>query len=250
MPEDTKDKDPDQRRSGLRRLWDLLRSRPSRAQLVVAVLVGVLGFGAAVQVRLNDEDDYTGARRGNLVQLLDSLSAASDQLDRELAELTSTRNDLRSNSERNQTAEQEARRKAEDLAILAGTAPAKGPGVVVTIEDDDNAMTASTLLNAIEELRDAGAEAIQINGTARVVAQTYFADTDRGIRVGGREVTRPFVIEAIGSPQTLTQAVKFRGGLTDQVEALGGSVDVEERDQLKVTALAQPRDPEYAQPAS
>lgn len=244
---------PEQEQQGpsrLRQLRTALSGRPSRAQLVVGVLVGVLGFGAVVQVRSNDADDYTGARRGDLVQLLDSLAAASDRLDQELNDLTATRNKLRSNSERNEIAEEEAKRKAENLAILAGTVAAKGPGVVITIEDEGNAVTASTLLNAIEELRDAGAEAIQVNGVARVVAQTYFVDTDRGIRVGGREITRPFVIEAIGSSDTLRQAVLFRGGLIDQVEALGGSVEVEERTTIQVTALAASLEPEYAQPAS
>lgn len=237
--------------SGWRRLRAALTGRPSRAQVVVGVLVGVLGFSAVVQVRSNDADeDYSGARRGELVQLLDSLSAASERLDQDLSDLTATRNKLRSNSQRNKIAEKEAKREADNLAILAGAAPAEGPGVVITIEDEGRAVTASTLLNSIEELRDAGAEAIQINGVARVVAQTYLVDSDRGIRVGGRELTRPFVIEAIGSSKTLRQAVLFRGGLTDQVEALGGTVEIEERDEVEVTALAESREPEYAHPAS
>ncbi|MGH3423465.1 MAG: DUF881 domain-containing protein [Nocardioidaceae bacterium] len=240
-----------QRGNAWRRLRAALSARPSRAQLVVGVLVGALGFGAVVQVRSNDADDnYAGARRGDLVQLLDSLSAASDRLDQQLGDLTATRNKLRSNSQRNEIAEQEAKRDADNLAILAGTVPAKGPGVVITIQDKGKAVTASTLLNAIEELRDAGAEAMQINGVARVVAQTPFVDTDRGVRVGGRELTRPFVIEAIGSSATLRQAVLFRGGLIDQVENLGGELTAEERDEVEVTALAEPRDPEYAQAAS
>lgn len=242
MPED------EAGRPGLRRA---LLGRPSRAQLVVALLLAALGFAAVVQVRTNQRDDaYLGARRGDLVQLLDSLDAADDRLNRQSDELTSTRNRLQSDSERSQVAEEETRKEADNLAILAGTVGAQGPGITVTIRDADEAVTASTLLNAIEELRDAGAEAIQIDGTARVVAQSAFVDSDRRVvRVDGRVVRRPFVIDAIGAPQTLRQAVVFRGGLADQVEALGGEVDVTTSDRVEVTALAASRAAQYAQPA-
>ncbi|MEJ7755826.1 MAG: DUF881 domain-containing protein [Nocardioidaceae bacterium] len=176
-----------------------------------------------MQARTTSEDDsYAGARRGDLVQLLDSLDAASDRLDQQLAELTETRQRLLTTNRRAQVAETEAQRDADNLAILNGTVGATGPGVVVTIEDNDNAVSSSTLLNAVEELRDAGAEAIQINGVSRVVAQSYFVDDGDKVRVDGRELTRPFVIEAIGSATTLREAMIFRGGLADQVEALGG----------------------------
>ncbi|MDO9380139.1 MAG: DUF881 domain-containing protein [Nocardioidaceae bacterium] len=230
------------------RLRSALLGTPSRSQVTVGVLLAVLGFGAVVQVRsASDDDSYSTARRGDLVQLLDSLDAANERTDEQLRELTATRNRLRSSGESQQAAEAESQAAATTLGILAGTVPVEGQGVVVEIEDDDGAVSASTLLNAVEELRDAGAEAIQVNGVSRVVAQTYFVDVDGQVRVDGRELTRPFVIEAIGSAATLREAVIFRGGLADQVETLGGSVQVDERDRIAITALAERRDPQYSQ---
>ena len=136
------------------------------------------------------------------------------------------------------------------MAILSGTVPVTGPGIRITISDSENAVGASILLNAIEELRDAGAEAIQINSAARIIAQTYFVDSDRGIRVDGRELTRPFVIDVIGDTDTLSEAVKFRGGLIDEVELVGATAEVEQVPSLDITALSDPRQPEYAQPSS
>lgn len=225
-----------------------LTARPSRRQIASAIALAVLGFGAIMQVRTTSQDStYDGARRGDLVQLLDSLDAANDRVNQQLRDLTATRNRLRSSSERTRAAEKESRSDADTLGILSGTIAATGPGIVVTITDKDEAVSSSTLLNAIEELRDAGAEAIQINGVSRVIAQSYFVDVDGRVRVDGRELTRPFVIEAIGSSQTLKEAVIFRGGLTDLVNELGGKVEVEVRDKIDVTALAEFRDPEYAQ---
>jgi uncharacterized protein YlxW (UPF0749 family) len=241
----------DQQQSGAQRLLAAAFARPARGQVVAAVLLAILGFATVVQARTTSEDDsYAGARRGDLVQLLDSLDAASGRLDQQLAELTETRQRLLTTNRRAQVAETKAQRDADNLAILNGTVGATGPGVVVTIEDIDNAVSSSTLLNAVEELRDAGAEAIQINGVSRVVAQSYFVDDGDKVRVDGRELTRPFVIEAIGSATTLREAMIFRGGLADQVEALGGSVSVAVRNSIDITSLAESREPEYAQPST
>lgn len=242
---------PESQSSPWVRLRAAVTAKPSRAQLIVGVLLAAVGFAAVVQVRTTHEDDnYAGARRGDLVQLLDSLDAANDRLDQQSDQLTATRNRLRTASQKSAVAEAETRKEADNLAILAGSVGAHGPGVEITIQDADKAVTASPLLNAVEELRDAGAEAIQINGTIRVIAQTSFVDTtSRTVRVDGREVSRPIVIEAIGSAQTLRQAVLFRGGLADEVEALGGQVSVRAKEKVDVTALAESRDPEYAQPA-
>ncbi|WP_370619824.1 DUF881 domain-containing protein [Mumia qirimensis] len=232
------------------RVRHALTGRPSRGQWVVAALFLVLGFAAVTQVRATNDDDFAGMRRDELVTLLETLDSADERLTQQRAELAETQRRLQQSSERNQAAIEETRRAADTLAILAGTAPAVGQGVVITIEDPDGTVLAGPMLNAIEELRDAGAEAIQVNGVVRVVAQSYVTDDANGaVRIDGREIKRPYVIEAIGDSHTLDQAVMFRGGLADQVAALGGEVDVEQVDSLEVTALAEEREAEYARPA-
>jgi len=232
------------------RLRASLTRRPSRGQVLVAVPLAVLGFAAAVQVGANNADGvYPGARRGDLVELLDSLDAANSRAQQQIAELEATRRELESTTDTRRAALEEAREEATTLAILAGTVPATGPGVVIRIDDPDGAVGAATMLNAIQELRDAGAEAIEINDSARVVAQTYFADGDNSLTVDGDALQPPYVIDAIGSSATLAVAVKFPGGLEDEVQALGGTVEVEETDAVDVTSLAEEPVPEYAQPA-
>jgi uncharacterized protein YlxW (UPF0749 family) len=82
------------------------------------------------------------------------------------------------------------------------------------------------------------------------VAQTYFLDDDEGIRIDGREIKRPFRIEAIGDASTLAGAVRFPGGLVDRVSNRGGKATVTERDKVTITALADIKTPEYARPTS
>jgi uncharacterized protein YlxW (UPF0749 family) len=234
-----------ERESRLRR-W----SHPTGMHVLVALLIGTLAFAMTTQIAQDDATDYTSVRGVELVELLKSIDAANERLATQIDDLTATRSDLLSSSQRSKDAEKEARQRSEQLAILAGSAGATGPGVVVTINDPDEAVSANQLLDAVQELRDAGAEAIVINGAARVVAQTYFLDDQRAILVGGRELKRPFVIEAIGDPDTMSEAVRFRGGLIDRVANVGGKATVTERAKLTITALADVKSPEYARSTS
>lgn len=225
-------------------------SRSAGMHLLIGGLIAVLGFGMATQFVQDDATDYTSVRGVELVELLKSIDAANERLGTQIEDLTQTRDELLSSTRRSEDAEEEARKRSDQLAILAGSVGATGPGVAVTIDDPDEAVSANQLLDAVQELRDAGAEAIAINGTARVVAQTYFLDDEGSVVVGGREVKRPFVIEAIGDPPTMSEAVRFRGGLIDRVSNAGGKATVEERDKVTITALADVKGPEYARPTS
>ena len=64
----------------------------------------------------------------------------------------------------------------------------------------------------------------------RVIAQTSFEDDPDGVRVDGVLLKPPYVIDAIGNPDTLAGALDFQGGFIDDVEADDGvGVDEEGR---------------------
>lgn len=225
------------------------RKRSVRSQLVVAILLAALGFAAVAQVRLTKVDsDYSGQRRENLIELLDSLSAAADRSQTQIDELERTRSELLSSSERRQVAIDEARERLEVLQLLTGTVAASGPGITITVTDPSLAVTAASLLNGVEELRNAGSESIEINDTVRVVASTSFTERDGAVAIDGAAVRPPYLIEAIGSSHTLSEAVVFRGGLADEIERVGGTVLVEEANQVEVGSLHSLQTPEYSQP--
>jgi uncharacterized protein YlxW (UPF0749 family) len=234
-----------------RTLRSLVAGRPGRAQIVVAVLLAALGFAAVVQVRLTRTDDnFTGARRDDLVTLLDSLSGAAERAQQQIGDLEQTRRDLLSTSQRRSAAVAEEHSRLRVLQILTGTVGAVGPGVTVTISDPDGAVTAPILLNGVDELRDAGAEAIELNNTVRVVASTAILDRDGVLVVDGTELHAPYVIDVIGSSHTLAEAVVFPGGLSDEVKSVGGSTAVRQAEVVTVASLHTVATPEYSQPTT
>jgi uncharacterized protein YlxW (UPF0749 family) len=222
--------------------------RPSRGQAVVGVLVGVLAFAAVTQVRLTGKDDtYANLREAELIQALNGLQSASRKAERDIDNLESTRDRLRSSTERRATALEQAQREVQTLSVLAGTVPAIGPGIQITVRDPQNQLSLNHLLDGIEELRNAGVEAVEINDRVRVIAQTSFEEDPDGVRVDGVVLKPPYVIDAIGNADTLAGALEFQDGFSDDVELDGGSVSVKKADRIDVTVTRAPGKPRYAE---
>ena len=114
--------------------------------------------------------------------------------------------------------------------MLAGTVPATGPASRSRSDDPKNQLSLNHLLDGLEELRNAGVEAVEINDRVRVIAQTSFEEDPDGVRVDGVVLKPPYVIDAIGSPDTLAGALQFQDGFTDDVEMDGGSVSIKKAD--------------------
>ena len=93
------------------------------------------------------------------------------------------------------------------------------------------------MLDTIEELRSAGAEAMQVNGKVRLVAQSSVQATAAGLEIDGVEVTSPYVLDVIGDPHTLQGALSLSDGPIAEFQDAGASVDVQEEKALDITAL-------------
>lgn len=242
--------------SGMSRLLKAVRRRPDLGHVAVAALVGLLGFAAVLQVRGDEDDTLSNARRDELLQILDGLTRQGDRLEEQVAELETSKRDLVSGADTEQAALEQAQDRARQLGILAGTEPALGPGIVVTINDPDYDVRAATILSAVQELRDSGAEAIQIEGqtsgqAVRVVASSFFLDDDdgEGIVVSDVELDPPYSIAAIGDAPTLSEAMEFPQGVISKVENDGGEAHVTPYGELAVDVLHEQTAPEYARPA-
>jgi uncharacterized protein YlxW (UPF0749 family) len=236
----------------MHRLGKALRARPDVGQVGVAALVGLLGFAAAVQVRA-DDDLLNRARRGDLFLILDGLTARGDQLEEQIAQLENDRRELLSGADSEAAALEQTAELAQQLAVLAGTVGATGPGVTVTIADPDGQVGARTMYSAVQELRSAGAEAIELSGgdgeQVRVVATTYFVDDDQGIAVDGVHLEPPYRFTVIGEPEALAEAMEFPQGVVDAVTGDGGTATVAQHDELVVDVVHEATPPQYASPA-
>ncbi|MFG1919253.1 DUF881 domain-containing protein [Micromonospora sp. NPDC048898] len=232
------------------------RFRWSTAGVMIVALLVLLGFTLVVQLKTTSTDPTLGAtRQEDLVRILSDLDARESRLQQDIRALEDSQRQLRSGEQGRQAALDEATRRANELGILAGTLPAVGPGLTVQFEAGVKPITATRVLDAVQELRGAGAEAMQIAGgdrvTVRIIASTYFLDGDNGsLVVEGRRLTGPFTITVIGDPATMRTALNIPGGVVASVRGVGGNVTFGEREVAEVSALHAPIKLEHARPVS
>ena len=220
---------------------------------VLAVLLCVLlGVAIATQVRQNNSgDSLDTARPADLLVLLDSLHQREATLSTEVAELQRTLSALQASGSSDQAAIQNAQARLAALSILIGTVGATGPGVTVRIDDPGPGVAPQAMLDVINELRAAGAEAIQIGDGHQVVragVDTWIVGAPGALTVDGKTLMPPYSVLAIGDPPTLAAAMNIPGGAVDSVKRVGGTMSVQQADKVDITALRQPKPRQYAQP--
>lgn len=230
------------------RIGRALAPRATRAQLTVAVLSTLLGFALVVQVQQNRSEGLASLRQDELVRILDEVTQRSEELEDEAAVLRAQRAELVTGTDTERAAREAAEQRAQVQGILAGQLPATGPGVLLTIGAPGDPLPALTLYNVLEELRNAGAEAVQLNDL-RLTASSYVVDGGDGVVVDGTTIGPPFRWRAIGDPDTIIPALNMPGGAMAQVRNAGGTVDLRAADRVDVDATRELSSPRYATPA-
>ncbi len=224
-------------------------SRSLSSKLAVGLLAAVLGFGGVIQIaRTASGDTLASARPDDLVQILDGLQRRENDLNKEIADLQDTLTRLRGSGATSAEALAEANRQAEALGILTGTVPAVGTGVRIVITDPDHLVPPELLLDAVEELRNAGAEAFQV-GPVRIGVDSSFSGAGGAVSLDGTTLTAPYTVLAIGDPPTLAAAVAIAGGVLDTVRRAGGTMITNQSQRISIDALRPARTPLYARPA-
>jgi uncharacterized protein YlxW (UPF0749 family) len=231
--------------------------RRGRSQILfgtLAVLLCLLlGIAIATQAHQTDSgDSLENARPADLLVLLDSLQQREAALNTEVADLQRTLTALETSGSDDAAAIANARDRLAALSILIGTVAATGPGVILTIEDDAPGVSPETMLDVVNELRAAGAEAMEISTPAgtriRVGVDTWVVGVPGALVADGITINPPYTVLAIGDPATLAAAMNIPGGAMDSVERVGGTMTVQQTDTVDVTALRQPKPRQYAQP--
>lgn len=222
---------------------DRFRARPPAprpGKIALALAVALLGFLLATQFRASEDLQGRLAleREEDLAQLLGNLQQRSDDLIEETIALRIELARAASSEDQERVLVDNATRQLADLRMLLGLVKARGPGLKLSIDDPEGTLGADVLVDAVQELRDAGAEAIEVNGV-RVVASTAFSGSPGSLRVDRTfALQAPYDIIAIGDPQTMAEAMRIPGGVVQTVEAQpGATIELTERTALIISSL-------------
>lgn len=150
---------------------------------------------------------------------------------------------------------------ADELAraeLAAGFTDVVGPGLIVTMSDSTKNPADTTadpsyyiihdndILQVVNELRDAGAEALSINGE-RLLATSEIRCAGSIVSVNNNRYAAPYVICAIGDPAAMSSALSMRGGVIDQLSIWDIQVDVQQSEEVLIRAYTGKTTFQYAQ---
>lgn len=181
---------------------------------LVCLLFGTL-FTSNLKTQLQEYNPMA-ARNTTLVNVIKTQEKRNLALE---SEITNIRQKLENyhSSKTGQTMLEPLKDEMDRSKLLSGLTDVDGPGVVITLDDQDKASTAKdpefyiihyrSILYIVNDLRAAGAEAIAVNGN-RVVSTTDIRCAGSIILVNTHRLAPPFEIKAIGDPSQLEEVVK------------------------------------------
>jgi uncharacterized protein YlxW (UPF0749 family) len=221
--------------------------RRRRSQLALTLVAVALGFLVVFQIRAQTgASDLAGRSAQELTVLVANLNTRNDQLRAEVTTLDLELGDLRAAQARGQTSVDSLRDDLSRIKAWAGLLPVTGRGIRVRIDGPIHAGAVDDLLN---ELRNAGAEAITVAGV-RYVPGVVVGGQPGALSVDGTPALGTIEVDAIGDPAALGGTLTRTGGLVAQLAATepGAAIRVDPTDVLRLPATTRTLRPPDAQP--
>lgn len=215
-----------------------------RNEIIMSIIMGsvciILVAVMFAQFKTVEETDITGietAREEELKTMLSSWKTKYQEIEEKLEDTKTKIAEYQQKIDSNEQASELLDKELEQTNILVGKTNVIGEGIIVTLTDnDEKTITASDLRTLINELKNAGAEAISINDK-RVTNMTYFTDVNGHIIIDDDSIASPYVVKAIGDQTYLSSALSLKNsGFVDNYNQLGKTVEI--RKERNITILA------------
>ncbi len=219
--------------------------KKDNSTIALTLICLILGFMLAINFRTQQDVEQTvGVRETELRSKVIELVTQNQNLERHINELEGLLNQYRINAISGDSSAQILTTELEKMKVMAGFTDVTGQGVVVTINDskkdrnqneDPNLFIVhdEDLLNVVNVLWAAGAEAISINGH-RLVSFSEISCAGPVILVNQTRLAPPYVVNAIGNKNNLVASLNMRGGIVERLKFWGIEVEVEAKDSILI----------------
>jgi uncharacterized protein YlxW (UPF0749 family) len=197
----------------------------------VAMLIGMLAVG-----QLNSQArpiEISRLSATELSTLIETLTGRNRELRSGLADIREQLRQYEISGPQGESALQVSREDLRRITAFAGLAVVSGQGIVMEVDGNLDAIAVNDLIN---ELRNAGAEAIAVDAT-RVTARSVATEGPRSIELDGAEVGDHFTLRAIGSPDGLLGAMERPGGIISQLKLfIKATIQINQASSLQLPA--------------
>ena len=208
--------------------------------ICVACTALILTMIMFTQFKTVDETDITAIETMRETELRSELASWKEKyedIETKMEEVDSKINEYRQELEANANTSTVLQEEVKEAESYLGYISLQGQGIIVTLKDTDNkSVNYSHLLQLVNELNIAGAEAISINDERIVAMSDIVTIKDRIVMVNSKKISGPFIIKAIGDKKYFESALNIKGGYIDLMNADGIDVSYVVEDHIVVPA--------------
>ena len=225
--------------------------------IILGIICFALTIAICIQIKTvnsNGSTISTNAKenelRDQVLRMKEKYESAYGSLQQLETDLEKTRTDVSSNNEELKKLEE----KIKKVNILLGQTDVTGQGVSIIVADAPSTIKAlepndlivhnTDLLSIVNELKNAGAEAIEINGQ-RIINSTAITCEGNVIMINGERVSSPFQINAIGYPELLS-TLNRAGGILMNLQLYNIKTELKKVDNITIPKYTGIRNFKYA----
>jgi len=200
----------------------------------IGIMCFLLMYVTFIQLKTVEITDVTAIKNMRETELRTALSdwkTKYEEVNKKLEETKVKVNEYKEKVNNNQEASELLQKELNQLNMLVGKTNVVGEGIIVTLTDGNDesykTISAYDLMNLVNELRLAGAEAISINDE-RIITLTDIVDVNNSfVVISGQRIVSPYVVKVIGNQMYLESALITKNGYVDTLKASEKSVTIE-----------------------
>ena len=213
----------------------------------IGLVCVILGIVVAVQFKVVQRNYLNGVsphvKSTELITEVSKLRAEKDSLQKELANLELKIKEIESSAADESILIKRINDDLDKYKKFSGLSEVMGPGIEITVDNPPKEIGITyeinivydyeSILSLINELNAAGAEAVSVNGQ-RLTAISEIRMAGNNINVNSVPQSAPFIIKAIGQPETLEGAISQRFGIVSSIRDKGYLLDIKQYESLTI----------------
>lgn len=207
--------------------------------LVFGILCLILTFAITVQLRVSSLSESESSQTKITDKLKDEIFRLNDEnvkLAEKFQNTTSELDDARNQAAQNDSSSKDASELIKKYTIVSGKTDVTGQGIIIKYKPSDNEAKADMvkdLRDIVNEIKNAGAEAIEINNQ-RIVGTTAIEMVKNKIEINDTEVSENFIIKAIGDSNLMYSGLIRPGGTIENIRESGVSIEINSENAIKI----------------
>lgn len=207
--------------------------------LVFGILCLILTFAITVQLRVSSLSESESSQTKITDKLKDEIFRLNDEnvkLAEKFQNTTSELDDARNQAAQNDSSSKDTSELIKKYTIVSGKTDVTGQGIIIKYKPSDNEAKADMvkdLRDIVNEIKNAGAEAIEINNQ-RIVGTTAIEMVKNKIEINDTEVSEDFTIKAIGDSNLMYSGLIRPGGTIENIRESGVSIEINSENTIKI----------------